>query len=642
MAKLYQNNFVGGVICPSLYARSDLACYYKGAAKAENFVVTKEGSLRKRKGFTTIGQLPTDFANCKIVPYKYDRTQGGYFILYPSSGSLVCEFHGKDGTLKQTLTIGSFAGSAKDIQYKQIGDQVWISNGAFYKIITVTDNATITAKSWSQTPKPPSVNSISSSGYKTNGDNYNPESGRSITYCAHVVKNGVISDRKTTSQTWPTSWSAGYYINVKIKIPDDLYASKDFDYVIVGKKIGSMFGELTRWYPEDFTSQTMTFKDENVSAGEIIYSQTNTLGDNFTNPVCVDCFQQRKVFANATNNLGKLPMTLWFSEVGNIDNFFADRPAADDDAFSPTIMSTGPSFIRFLATYQEQMIAFTDAGLFSFSFAQTQGFSASTCRISRFSDICADPHIPPISTATGMVFVGADQKTVYSCTYDLQDNALKPINRTVLVEHISRKTRIVSLCLQEYPQNVVWVVLEDGTMATFTFERDEEVYAWSTHAIDGARVLDVVSIGCVTDSVTDRTYADLVAVIEKNGVQYIARNNDLNADVIGGTSVPVTATLETLRPEMQDRTIVGVPKNIKDTLVRVFETGGIKVQTANGDLEPVPWPQDNPRSANDLYSGDVKIMPRGYVNDLGQLRIVSDNDRPCEILAIVQKLEMGQ
>lgn len=644
MAKLYQNNFVGGEISPSLYARSDLAAYYKGCAKAENFLVTKEGSLRKRNGIRSFLQLSaiTDPSQVKIVPYKYDRFGGGFLLLTVSGTTLTVNYYKKDGTsytLSSSITVASFTGALAEIQNKQIGDQVWLVNGSWYKVITVTDNTTIAASDWSKSDKPSAVESITAAGYNSDGNAWNPSSGRTITYCAYIVKNGVLSDSKTVNKFWSTSWNAGYYIEVTITLPDDIFSAKDFDYVIIGKKVGALFGELGRWYPEDFTSASVVYKDENVSAADVIYPQTDTLGEGWSNPLCLDCFQQRKVYANASTSSGSLPMTLWFSAVGNINNFYANRPAADDDAFSPTIMSTGPAFIRHLAVYQETMIALTDCGLFSISCSQTQGFSSTSCRINRFSDIAPAPSIQPVVTSAGLVFVGADQKTLYTCTFDIQDNALKPINRTVLVEHLTRKAKITSIALAQYPQNVIYATLSDGTFATFTFERDEEVYAWSSHrlCVDEATMLQVVAPGCCTEVTDDRTYTDLVFFVEQGGNYYLAQLDPTQMkDKVGDIENNITATLITLRPEMQDRTIVGVPKNIHDVLIRVFETGGLKVRTANGALDAVVYP-----TSTDDFTGDIKLMPRGYFNDYGQLEIISDDAHTAEILAVCQKLEIG-
>lgn len=676
-SRMIQNNFAGGEISPTLFGRSDLQAYYKGCADAENFVIAKEGSLRKRHGISTFAELPAAFDKCQIVSYKFDRTNGGFLFMYEEGGVLKVKYYLKDGTEIGSVDIADFAGEVKEIQAKQVGDQVWISNGSFYKIITITDNASIAASSWVQAGVPDTiahndtVNAVSTHWSIKRSNN---NSGKTLYYGIIGVKDSVNSETSKGDCPWNTSWTAGQFIEIMTTISvGDL---KKWDYILVAKRSGGTYGELTRFYmddtPEEYlytngtslataykwsdgkwydkaeaesvtgqvevtvTHHRYIFKDENHAPGDAIYGQTNILGEGFTNPRCVDCFQQRRVFANGTTDGGKFPMTLWFSETGNLNNFYSDRPAADDDSFSPTIASTGPAFIRWTLAYQEMMVLFTDSGLFSVGFSQQSGFSASSCRISRFSELDVSPDIAPVVTDAGVVFVAGDNKTLYTAAYDLQENMLKPVNRSVLVEHLTRTTRIKALALQAYPDNVVWIVTEDGKFCTFTFERNEEVYAWSHGKITGAKVLDIVAPGTCTDSMTDRTYGDLVFVVEnESGKQYLARSNSLYADEIGGTVTNVKATLTTLRPESQERTIVGYKKNLKDVLVRLYETGGISVKATSGaDLPLVSAWIEGP------FTGDAKVMPRGYVNEAGQMTLVSDNDSPCEILQIVSTLEV--
>ena len=640
MGKIVQNNFSGGVLSPSLYGRSDLQSYYKGCAKAENFIVTKEGTLRKRRGVRSFASIGS-YASCRIVPYKYDRTNGGFLILSADGESLKCDFWRKDDVEpRSSVTVAGFSGSVKEIQAKQIGDEIWMANGAMFSILTITDNSTISSRRWSQAGQPAAVKSFAANGFDANGNPYDGSGETAYHYCAYIVKGGVSGKRRTSVAYQKKSWVAGAYTNCTVTLSAEQRDS--MDYVVIAKSMSgsTSYGEIVRYYPEDFGSDlSLTFVDKNVSPGAGVYMQTNVLGKGFANPLCVDCFQQRRVFANATADGMKLPMTLWFSEVGNLSNFYADRPSADDDPFSPTISSTGPSFIRWMCCYQENMVLFTEAGLFAVGFSQSQGFSAASCRISRFSHISISPSVQPVVTDAGVVFLGGDGKTLYTAGFDLQENSLKPVNRSVLTEHLTRTSKIVAIALQEYPDNVVWCVTEDGRALSFTFERNEEVYAWSHSRIRDARIVDAVSLGTVTDGDSSRTHSDIVFVVEKGGEHHLARFADCHEDDIGGERSNVRAELVTLRPESQERSISGLQKSVKDILLRLYETGGVSVVPVVGSdsFQLVPAKMKGPK----LFTGDVKVMPRGYINEAGQMTYVSDNDKPCEILQVVTTLEVN-
>lgn len=688
MAKLYQNNFVGGVISPSLYARSDLQAYYKSAAVAENFVISKEGSCRKRRGLISYQEFSAadgwDFSRCRILPYHFDRTTGGVLLIHVDGPSVKARMYDKsvhsDEPLIDDVELyrnqvwddeendyvdldlddeDETLSFLRDMQFSLIGDTFFITCAYFYKRLVVTNFDDPATRSMAvyrveQTPKPPAIAAANFTITPSAS-----QSGKTLYYGVFPSKSGVNGNGTKASCSWAASWVAGSYIDLFVDIP---VADLDqYEYVMFGKRTGAYYGELARVYMTDTPSQWLdadkhettesaavycrwTFRDENHDPGSLIYDQTNVLGEGFDTPWCINAFQQRLVLANAINDEGSWPMTLWFSETANIYNFYADRPVDESDPFSPTINATGPAFIRWLIPYQDSLVVFTETGIFQITGSKTDGFSYKTCTISHLSSIVAATTVQPISTESGITFVGADRKTVYTMAYDITTDQTKPINRIVLASHLTMKSPITSMALQQYPDCVIWFVLADGSVLSFTNVPEEEVYAWSSHKLGNGRfkAFAVISTDTVTDSTTGRTYSDVTWIMQDADTMgfTLASMRDICNDAIGEKAYNVKATLTTLRPEMQDRTIVGSAKNIKDTIIRVFETGGISVKTANGDLEPVTFPKTNVLSGSGLFTGDVKLMPRGYVNDYAQLTIVSDNNQPCEILAVVQKLEM--
>lgn len=703
MANMIQNNFVGGEISPSLFGRSDLQAYYRSCAKAENFVVAKEGSLKKRHGVETTGTVQVPFENAKLVPYLYDRDEAGIVIFTLESGSVLAEIRSKGalgtagtqaevftGTIPEGMTI-------KDLRCSQIGDTLYATwKNVFNKTIKVDwEEMALEVNDYRQRTKPDPVTQIALSRH-TEGS---PESYRTITYGAYVVKDGVISDVVSKGISFPTIWTIGNYVDITVTHGQSV-GNPDFDYIMIGKKTGAFFGELARFYPEDVTDTTVSFRDENHVPSDMIYTQANTL-DGGQPPLVMSAFQQRLVFANAAQEkwetkvvtlttaaltytiegeftellsvtydktdytdqctvsgntitfpgttkrkytikwragrtVTDYPMTLWFSQTGNLYNFYANRPAADDDPFSPTLSSTGPSFVRWLAPYQKALVAFTDAGIFAIAGSTTEGFSASTCQINKLSNLSVSPNIRPVETEAGLVFVGADEKTLYTMAYDLQTDSTRPINRMMMVKHLTRKAKITSIALQQFPDQVIWCSLSDGTFCSFTFEKDEEVFAWSHHALQAdGQVLEVVGTNSVTDNSADHTRGDIVfAVTGESGFRLGKFREDWK-DAIGEEEEPVVAELVTLPAESTDQTIAWRKKTVKDVLVRFYESGPLKVVPYKSDLA-----EQTLNAGETSFTGDAKAKPMGYVSDRGELHFKSDTNTDSEILMVVTKMEV--
>ena len=677
MTRLLQNSFVSGILSPSLHGRSDLKAYYTGLADAENFIVTKEGTLKKRPALRYANWSPSVAA--RLFPYRFDRTQGGFLAVWRNGNNLMMELRDKTGTVKassQTLHAGESPlsdAAFKAIHAVQIGDVLYITSqeAGFFKKATIGwEDGTLAVTNWQAATRPGAMSSIRAvpSGFDHSSDGHT----KSIQYCALRVVDGVQETITSASARVDyDSWPAGAKVTVTTtlkfaQVSGEAQADaltrvtngEIFDRVAIGKKDGgSSYGKIAEFYPEDVASEsataslsnsatsgmwtiTFTFTDNNITPGEQISEQTDILGDGFAAPLCVECFQQRLVFANASTRAGAFPMTLWFSEAGNLSNFRTNRPTVDSDAFSPTIASRGPAFIRWMAAYQESLVLFTDSGLWTVGFTQTSAFGATTCRISQFSDIVPHPDIEPVSTPAGLIFVAADARKVYSVNFDVQENALKPIDRTAFAAALTESAKITSIALQQYPDSVAWVVLSDGSMIALTFEKEQEVFAWTRHTpCAGWEAETVFSIGSVTETAAGAE-TDVLLVLRNStsGARRLVRMAKayMKDSPEGTAEADIAAWMRTLPLESQDSTLAALRKNVKSTAIRAATQGDIHVRKAQGDIASA-WPWETARVSQEIY----KAVPKGCVDEEGRFEVKS-GEGACEIKAIIQNVEFLQ
>ena len=827
MLKLVTNSFSNGILSPRLQGRSDLKRYYNSISDATNFLVTTQGSLLKRLGIHKETELNysynTYLENVRIIPYQYDTNSGGFLILQlgPVNNHVLSAnyFSKQDGqyTSVATATIDCSFTSLSRLQNKQVGDQIWLTNGEDSIILTVSNNNTISFSRWAQVNKPAKVKSFSLAKTALSGN------ASTIEYAVFASYDGVLSDPVTKSISINKTWEAGGKITATITLNSD----QKFDYIILGKKIAGVYGEIGRWYPEDINNSRIVAIDDNVTPGDAIYRQTNVLGDGVSGIVCSDCFQQRRVFANAKTQSGSgasikipppirylgsveniyrgpengssiladieysikvdgvpinsssikyaegspqygadvelptgkvlrisdysepliieydnllsdigyafdsieisaktkwnysdgsgtsedsrsyticpvavgsemfscyevpyiksvsapkisslynatingnvvecnfkggtefggfriypnksipdfefivysdvsyenYPMTLWFSEVGNIDNFYSDRPSADDDPFSPTISSTGPAFIRWTISYQEVLLVFTDCGVFSIGFSSNGGFSAATCRISNISKIACSKTVAPVSTEAGVVFVGHDNKTVY--TVDFAENSLRCTNRIITSEHLTYNDPIVSMALQTSPFTMCWIITKSGKALTFTFERNEDVFGWSKCELAGGyKFIDAISISTSTDRGELGSWTDIVFVVESpDGVRSVASMSNSFVDSVGGET-PVVASFTSIVPDSANNSISFDRRNLKDVMVKLNDSDSVEVCG-----EDEVWVGEKDSGARNR---NARIMPRGIIGDKGIFSLRSNSGR-CEVLSVQAVLEV--
>lgn len=455
------------------------------------------------------------------------------------------------------------------------------------------------------------------------------------------------------------------------------------------------------------TTVVSTFVDQNHTPGKLIDAQSYIApGSSDMDCDVMGVWQQRTVLAAAPG----LPFSMWFSTVGDLTNWYANRPMTDADAFSVSIPATTASKILHLMTGRRMMV-FTESGVYVVEGSESEGFGYRTCRITEAcgTGACA---VPPVGVRSSALYVAADGRTLTELKYDLAEDGLKPIDRSVLAAHMTEASNVARLAWQAAPDGVLWVLLASGELLSFTFLPDHEVYAWSRHAVarGECRVLDVVAPGSINEEQADNEGAGDVFLLVDDGtrvtlerlrppvssdsptlaaavcldrmqvVSFAAAGNEIlpavfypegtalaavsldtgevraavanaatvtlaGAVVTGRWAVgyPVSGELDTLRPEMPDRNVQGIAKNVTDMLVRVRRSGSVAVRPTAGGLAAVAVPPATAAESGRvaLYSGDLKVSPRGYINTHGGITLTAAGPWPAEILCLVQTIQIG-
>ncbi|PRZ51225.1 hypothetical protein BX589_12066 [Paraburkholderia fungorum] len=283
---------------------------------------------------------------------------------------------------------------------------------------------------------------------------------------------------------------------------------------------GSLFG-----FVGSITAQpgTMTFVDNNITPD---FTNCPPQGNNpfagGNNPGASTYFQQRQVFAGMSNQ----PDGLALSKSGDFLNMDYSSPSKDDDAIQATIASQRVNAIKHLLP-MTSLIALTASGAWRID----GGTQSSVITPSQFDAVpqayngCSD--VPPIVINYDILYVQAKGATVRDLSYNFYVNIYTGTDMTVLSKHLFDGHQIVEWAYSEEPYKVIWAVREDGVLLSFTYIKEQDVYAWCRHDTNGL----FKSVCSISEGNENAVYFVVERMVEGQLVQYVER---MASRIMGG------------------------------------------------------------------------------------------------------------
>ncbi len=114
---------------------------------------------------------------------------------------------------------------------------------------------------------------------------------------------------------------------------------------------------------------------------------------------------------------------------------------------------------------------------------QDEVLTSTNMSLKKFSSVHASTLAPTNINAT-IVFTDALSKNVYEIAIDETTGTYKTYDLSLLSNELLNST-CISQTWSSYPVKTYWVVCEDGTLASMTYEKSNNVLAWSYHELGG-------------------------------------------------------------------------------------------------------------------------------------------------------------
>ena len=523
MVKLTQNSWLGGQMDERMSGRQDMKNYRNGASVLKNFVPVKLGSIRKRPGTDLVCDITNWVRDAKfrMIPFGYLSGEG--FVLVLCAGK--ARAYRADGSFVNVSGTVSYAADELDqIGYVQCGDIVYlahqnhhpkkiehdldgtthafaISDVDFGSISTqpTIEEVSVSRRQFEDFYFEPSVqsklDSLSAKADFTdptdkwaayynsvynNNKIYDPST--TVWYAASVVIDGSESSIVKESTSYREPWTQSQVITVEVSVEKPADA-KTVELRLY-KENGGVYGLIGSHILEaDETSYT--FKDDNIAPDTSETPMDDSEGVPFSEegdyPGSVGLYQQRLVWAGTKNDHARI----WMSRAGDLYEYRPHDKLQLDDAIDFILPITQFANINFIIELG-RLFAFAECTeLVIGSASDSAGISYETIMATEHSHLGCTKRLPPIVANNTLLFVNRTGQSVRDYDEKLGSTRFGGTDVSVFASSIFADNPIVDWTWQQEPNSTVWCVLKDGRLASFTYDKEQEIMAWAVHELGG-------------------------------------------------------------------------------------------------------------------------------------------------------------
>lgn len=288
-----------------------------------------------------------------------------------------------------------------------------------------------------------------------------------------------------------------------------------------------------------------------------------------TYPSVPTYYQQRRVYANTTNN----PDTYYMSQPGLYMNMDSGIPVAADDAIVGAPWSQQVNGIQFLVPMPGGLVTLTGKGAWQVNGGSSAAITPSNQTATPQAYNGCHNHVPPIPINYDILYVQSKGSVVRDLAYNFFVNIYTGTDLTVLSNHLFINYQIDQWAWAEEPYKLVWCTRDDGTMLSLTYLKEQEVYSWTRHDTNGL----FVGVCSVTEPPVDAVYVIVKRYIQGGWRYYSERmDNRIWATVEQAFCVDAGLTTGSIYPNATLSPAAATGTNIAFTAsASVFTSGSI-------------------------------------------------------------------
>ena len=538
----FQTNFTAGELTPKLAGQIDFKKYGNGVEILENMTVFPQGGASRRYGSRFVAEVKDSSKITRLIPFEFNIEQS-YILEFGNNYIRFFKDNGQITETAKTITAITKANPAvvtSNSHGYSNGDHVWIAgivgmtrlNGRRFTVASSSTNTFALTGENSSNYDTYSSGGTASKVYEvtttyTEAMLYDLQftqsadvmyivqeslPPRKLSRTAHTTwtiadvafSNGPYLDANTTATTLTPSSASKGSRDITASAVTGINDGQGWLASDVGREISMNSGKATITARTSATIAVATVTTAFTNANAITDWQLGAWSGTTGYPRTVSFFEQRLVFGGSTY----YPQTIWASQSGLYENFDAGDGSAAD-GFIYTIAANKVNVIRWLAPARDLIVG-TAGGEFKVGKPAGEPIQPDNVNITQ-STTYGGYTTQPIQIGNSILFLQRQRKKIREFSYRFEDDAYLAPDMTLLAEHITG-TGIVDVDYAQEPSSIYWAVRDDGTLLALTYQREEDVVAWSRNILGGSYKLTFNGATGVTDYLNDANYNGYITI----------------------------------------------------------------------------------------------------------------------------------
>lgn len=523
-----KTNFTAGALTPRAYGRTDIDRYRNAAAELENMFVLVQGGVVRRYGLRYTQPVKQEHRHTILVPYVFNRDQAymlefgdAYIRVYLQNGAQVLA---NDGVTPYEIATGYFEADLDEIDYVQSGDTMLF----FHEKYTPRRLRRFGDAAWILEDVPwvnvPAAEVGERPAFNAGLDSVDIGPGRTLTAGGAAFMQADVGREIECGGGLAliTGYTSSGIVTVEILTPFQSVALPVGTWVITGSPYTTLtptwsggtgneqpaVGETidltlsaAGWRATDVGKlidvnagllQLTAVTSGTAAQGELRKAMSALvaapplawvmMGPAWSSetgyPRTGTFFEQRLWCAGSR----QFPRTIWGSRIGEHLDFELGTDA--DSAISILAASEQQDAITHLTTLGA-LVALSGGGTVT-----VRGTDDSAIAPNAKNKVTAQPNfgcntVSPERIGTELMYVQRGGKKVRALSADrVNTDQYAAPDITVLAEHLVKRG-ITRLAFQDEPDPLLFALIADGTLATATIDRDQDVIGWTPQKTAG-------------------------------------------------------------------------------------------------------------------------------------------------------------